>query len=62
MQGIWCLDPYETLGPGQMDEIERLFRDYPKMNDNASWWPTLRAGWSDLSARKVAGKTVLLKG
>jgi hypothetical protein len=35
MQGIWCLDPDEALGPGQMDEIERLYRDYPEMNDDS---------------------------
>ena len=35
LPGIWCLDPNETLGPGQMDEIERIYRDYPELNDDA---------------------------
>jgi hypothetical protein len=35
LPGIWCLNPKETLGPGQMDELERIYRDYPELNDNA---------------------------
>jgi hypothetical protein len=31
---IWCLDPAETLGPGQADEIERVYRCYPHWNDD----------------------------
>lgn len=35
LQGIWCLDPQETLGPGQADEIERVCRAYPHLLDDA---------------------------
>ena len=34
LEGIWCLDPHETLGPGQMEEIERVYRAYPHLNDD----------------------------
>ncbi len=33
-EGIWCLDPTETLSPGQADEIERVYRCYPRWNDD----------------------------
>jgi dihydrodipicolinate synthase/N-acetylneuraminate lyase len=33
-EGIWCLDPAETLSPGQAEEIERVYRDYPHLNDD----------------------------
>jgi dihydrodipicolinate synthase/N-acetylneuraminate lyase len=35
LQGIWCLDPHETLGPGQAAEIERVCRAYPHLLDDA---------------------------
>lgn len=35
LDDIRCLDPNETLGPGQMQEIDRVYRDYPHMNDDA---------------------------
>lgn len=35
LQGIWCLDPNETLGPGQLDEIDRVYRAYPHLNDDS---------------------------
>jgi hypothetical protein len=34
LEGLWCLDPTETLSPGQMDEIDRVSRAYPHLNDN----------------------------
>lgn len=34
MKGIWCLNPKETLSPGQPDEIDRVYRDYPHLNDD----------------------------
>jgi hypothetical protein len=34
MRGIWCLDPAEGLSPGQADEIERICRAYPELNDD----------------------------
>lgn len=35
LEGIWCLDPAETLSPGQREEIDRVYRAYPQMNDDA---------------------------
>jgi hypothetical protein len=34
LEGIWCLDPNETLSPGQSDEIDRVYRAYPHLNDD----------------------------
>jgi dihydrodipicolinate synthase/N-acetylneuraminate lyase len=36
LDGIWCLDPNETLSPGQADEITRVERSYPQVIDRAS--------------------------
>ena len=35
LEGIWCLDESETLGPGQLAEIERVLAAYPHLNDDA---------------------------
>jgi dihydrodipicolinate synthase/N-acetylneuraminate lyase len=35
LEGIWCLDPAETLGPGQREEIDRVYAAYPHLNDDA---------------------------
>jgi dihydrodipicolinate synthase/N-acetylneuraminate lyase len=35
LEGIWCLDPSETLGPGQKQEIDRVCATYPHLNDDA---------------------------
>jgi hypothetical protein len=35
LEGIWCLDPNETLSPGQAEEIDRVYRSYPHLNDDA---------------------------
>lgn len=34
LEGIWCLDPHETLSPGQAVEIDRVCRDYPHLTDD----------------------------
>jgi len=34
LKGLWCLDPKETLGPGQKAEIDRVYRAYPHLNDD----------------------------
>ena len=34
LEGTWCLDPKETLGPGQKEEIDRVYRAYPHLNDD----------------------------
>jgi hypothetical protein len=33
-EGIWCLDEKETLSPGQSEEIDRVYRMYPHLNDD----------------------------
>jgi len=35
LRGTWCLDPHETLSPGQSAEIDRVLRSYPMLNDDA---------------------------
>jgi dihydrodipicolinate synthase/N-acetylneuraminate lyase len=34
LAGRWCLDPHEDLSPGQMEEIDRICRDYPYLTDD----------------------------
>jgi dihydrodipicolinate synthase/N-acetylneuraminate lyase len=34
MAGRWCLDPQEDLSPGQLEEIDRIYREYPHLNDD----------------------------
>lgn len=34
LEGLWCLDEHETLSPGQMEEIDRVCRAYPHLNDD----------------------------
>jgi hypothetical protein len=34
LEGIWCLDPAETLSPGQKEEIDRVYAAYPHLNDD----------------------------
>lgn len=36
LNGIWCLDPAEELGPGQAAEIDRVVAAYPWLRDPAS--------------------------
>ena len=33
LEGRWCLDPSEDLSPGQMEEIDRVCRAYPHLQD-----------------------------
>jgi dihydrodipicolinate synthase/N-acetylneuraminate lyase len=35
LEGAWCLDPAETLSPGQADEITRVTQAYPHLTDDA---------------------------
>ena len=35
LEGIWCLDPAETLSPGQAEEIERVCREHADLADDA---------------------------
>ena len=34
LEGLWCLDPQEAPGPGQMAEIDRVYAAYPDLNDD----------------------------
>ncbi len=34
LAGTWCLDPRETLSPGQAHEIDRVCRAYPFLVDD----------------------------
>ncbi len=34
LAGTWCLDEHETLGPGQLAEIDRVVRAYPHLADD----------------------------
>jgi dihydrodipicolinate synthase/N-acetylneuraminate lyase len=34
LDGIWCLDPKQTLSPAQAEEIDRVCRAYPHLHDN----------------------------
>lgn len=35
IEGVWCLDPHETLSPGQVEDIDRIQKAYPHLNDDA---------------------------
>jgi dihydrodipicolinate synthase/N-acetylneuraminate lyase len=35
LAGRWCLDPHEDLSPGQLEAIDRVYRRYPELNDDA---------------------------
>jgi len=34
LEGTWCLDPKETLSPGQSDEIDRVYREHRDLADD----------------------------
>ncbi|MBN7776298.1 dihydrodipicolinate synthase family protein [Nitratireductor aquimarinus] len=34
LEGRWCLDPDEELGPGQSEELDRVHKEYPHLNDD----------------------------
>jgi dihydrodipicolinate synthase/N-acetylneuraminate lyase len=34
LEGIWCLDPKETLSPGQSEEIDRVCREHADLADD----------------------------
>ncbi|MGE0802160.1 MAG: dihydrodipicolinate synthase family protein [Lautropia sp.] len=35
LEGIWCLDPHESLSPGQAAEIDRVCREHADLSDDA---------------------------
>jgi hypothetical protein len=34
LRGRWCLNPNEEVSEGQMEEIDRVYRDYPHLHDD----------------------------
>ena len=34
LRGRWCLNPQEELSPGQLEEIDRIYKDYPHLTDD----------------------------
>jgi dihydrodipicolinate synthase/N-acetylneuraminate lyase len=34
LAGTWCLNPHEVLSPGQSEEIDRVYKSYPHLNDD----------------------------
>lgn len=34
LEGTWCLNPDENLSPGQSKELDRIYQDYPELNDD----------------------------
>lgn len=35
LEGTWCLNPKESLSPGQNEEIDRVYSAHPDLNDDA---------------------------
>lgn len=35
LKGTWCLNPQEVMSPSQSEEIDRVYRDYPELHDDA---------------------------
>jgi hypothetical protein len=35
LEGPWCLDPHEGLGPGQAREIDRVLKEHADLGDDA---------------------------
>jgi len=35
LEGRWCLDPNEELSPGQLEEIDRVCKAYPHLQDDS---------------------------
>jgi dihydrodipicolinate synthase/N-acetylneuraminate lyase len=44
LEGTWCLDPNESMSPGQKEEIDRVYAAYPPLNDDA-FIAQHRDGW-----------------
>jgi hypothetical protein len=44
LAGTWCLDPAETLSPGQREEIDRVCHAYPHLADD-DFIAKQRDGW-----------------
>lgn len=35
LEGTWCLNPNEKLSDGQLEEIDRIYKNYPHLTDDA---------------------------
>jgi hypothetical protein len=35
LAGTWCLNPEEQLSPGQLEEIDRIYKAYPELTDDS---------------------------
>ena len=35
LEGTWCLNPEEELSNGQIEEIDRIYKQYPELTDDA---------------------------
>ncbi len=35
LRGVWCLDPDEALSPGQREDMDRVYEQYPELRDDA---------------------------
>jgi hypothetical protein len=44
LEGLWCLDPDEGLSPGQLAAIDRVYTQYPELNDD-EFVATHRDAW-----------------
>ncbi len=55
LEGTWCLDPDETLSPGQREEIERVRRAYPDLIDDDFVAERL-AGWLAVAPERSDGR------
>jgi len=47
VQGSWCLNPDEVMSAGQLGQIDRVYRQYPEMNDDAFVYANLDRWLSD---------------
>ncbi len=48
LKGIWCLDEKEMLSEGQKEEINRAYKDYPDLNDDAFVKENIEKWMSDM--------------
>lgn len=50
LEGTWCLNPLETMSPGQIDQIDRVYAAYPELADDAFVAENLDRWLSDSAA------------
>lgn len=50
LKGIWCLDEKEGLSPGQKEEIDRVYKEYPDLNDDEFVKNNFKKWMGDLQA------------